>query len=134
MCTLNPNFPEFDRLKSIMKSHKSLLLKPFDKVGLRVYELNVHASASFRLQSCRFIRGSILKPSQDYAGSIRIWDSFHSDLSCDFASPLIINKRDGGIRMAVDYRDVNMQPESTMNQLPYQPTLFQRLRGETFLF
>ena len=29
--------------------------------------------------------------------------------------------------MALDYREVNMQLEPTANQLPYQPTLFQRL-------
>ena len=33
-----------------------------------------------------------------------------SNNSCDFASPLVIvNKKDGGIRMAVDYREVNLQ-------------------------
>ena len=53
--------------------------------------------------------------------------------SCDFASPLVIvNKKDGGIRMAVDYREVNLQLESTANQLPYQPSLFQRLGGQQF--
>ena len=58
---------------------------------------------------------------------------FIPDSSCDFASPLVIvNKKDGGIRMAVDYREVNMQLEATGNQLPYQPTLFQRLGGERF--
>ena len=35
--------------------------------------------------------------------------------------------------MAVDYRDVNMQLEPTANQLPYQPSLFQRLGGQFFL-
>ena len=45
------------------------------------------------------------------------------DNSCDFACPLVIvNKKDGGIRMAVDYRKVNLQLESTANQLPYQPS------------
>ena len=53
-----------------------------------------------------------------------------SDDSCDFASPLeIVNKKDGGIRMAVGYREVNLQLESTSNQFPYQPSLFQRLGG-----
>ena len=32
-----------------------------------------------------------------------------SGSSCDFVSPLVIvNKKDGGICMAVDYREVNM--------------------------
>ena len=48
------------------------------------------------------------------------------DNSCDFASPLVIvNMKDGGIRMAVAYREVHMHLETTENQLPYQPTLFQ---------
>ena len=45
------------------------------------------------------------------------------DSSCDFAIPVVIvNKKDGGICMSVDYHEVNMQLESTVNQLPYQPT------------
>ena len=57
-----------------------------------------------------------------------------SDNSFDFASPLVIvNKKDGGIRMTVDYREVNLQLESTANQLPYQPILFQRLGGQQVL-
>ena len=34
--------------------------------------------------------------------------------SCDFSCPLvIINKKDGGIRMEVNYRELNMQLEAT---------------------
>jgi hypothetical protein len=41
------------------------------------------------------------------------------------ASPLVIvHKKDGGIRMTVDYRKVNQQLDTTANQLPYQSTLF----------
>ena len=32
--------------------------------------------------------------------------------------------------MAVDYRKGDMQLETTANQLPYQPTLFQCLGGQ----
>ena len=45
---------------------------------------------------------------------------------------LIVNQNYGEIRMAVDYREVNMQLEATANQLPCQPTLFQRL-GENIV-
>ena len=34
--------------------------------------------------------------------------------------------------MAVDYREVNLQLETTANQLLYQPTLFQCLGGQTY--
>ena len=58
---------------------------------------------------------------------ILVW----SDNCCDFASPLVIvNKTDGGIRMAVD--EFNMRLELTVNKLPYQPTLLQRLGGQYF--
>jgi len=47
-----------------------------------------------------------------------------------FAFPLVIvNKKDGGFRMAIDYREVNMHLETTVNQPPYQPTLFQNKKG-----
>ena len=99
------------------------MFKPFDKEGLRVspLKLKVHTSASFRVQPCRFIRDRILTPlktmlDQFVSDGVLISDSF-----CDCASPLVIvNKKDGGIRMAVDYREINMQLEATANRLPYQ--------------
>jgi hypothetical protein len=51
-----------------------------------------------------------------------------SDITCKFASPLVVvHKKDGGTRMSVDYREVRHQLMTTANQLPYQPTSFQRL-------
>jgi len=43
-----------------------------------------------------------------------------------------VNKKYGGIRMAVDYREVNMQLETTANQLSYLPTLFQCFGGQNY--
>jgi len=111
------------------------LFQQFDKEGLRVspLKLKVHASASFRMQPCRFIRDGILTPLKTILDQFVSEGVLISDSSCDFASPLVIvNKKDGGIRMAVDYREVNMQLEATANQLPYQPTFF-RDWGATFL-
>ena len=86
------------------------------------------------MQPCRFIQDGILKPLKTMLEAQFVSEGvLISDSSCDFASPLVIvNKRDGGIRMAVDYREVNMQLEATANQLPYQPTFF-RDWGATFL-
>ena len=53
-----------------------------------------------------------------------------SDISCTHASPLVIvHKKEGGIRMAVDYREVNQYLRVSANQLPYQDMLFQQLGG-----
>jgi len=54
-----------------------------------------------------------------------------SDSSCDVASSLVIvNKIDEGIRMAVDYQEVNMQLEATENQLQLY---FKRLGDNVFM-
>ena len=99
-CIFNPEFSQLDLLKAIVKSHESVLFQPFDKEGLRVspLKLKVRPSASFRMQPCRFIWDGILKPLKT------MFDHF--------------NKKDGGIRIAVDYREVNMQLQATANQSP----------------
>ena len=77
------------------------------------------------MQPCRFLREGILCPLKELLDQFISERVLVSDNSCDFASPLaIVNKNDGGIRMAVDYRDVNLQLVMTANQRPYQPTLF----------
>ena len=102
------------------------LFQSFDKEGLRVspLKLKVYPSATFRMQPCQFIRDGVLKPIKTTFDQFLSEGVLIPDPSCDFASPfVIVNKKDGGIRMAVDYREVNMQLEATANQLPYQPTL-----------
>ena len=48
-----------------------------------------------------------------------------SDISCTRASSLVIvHKKEGEIRMAVDYREVNQYLRVSANQLPYQDMLF----------
>ena len=55
------------------------------------------------------------------------------DSSCSHASPLVIvPKKEGGIRIAVDYREVNQFLKVSANQLPYQNMLFQQLSGQKF--
>ena len=134
-CTFNPDFPDLDRLKEIVKLHGNVLFQPFDQEGLRVepLRLKVNPAAQFRMQPCRFVREGILRPLKELLDQFVSEGVLVSDNSCDFASPLVIvNKKDGGIRMAVDYREVNLQLETTANQLPYQPTLFQCLGGQTY--
>ena len=54
------------------------------------------------------------------------------DISCSHASPLVIvYKKGGGIRMAVDYREVNQFSRVSANQLPYHDILFQ-LAGQIY--
>jgi len=58
---------------------------------------------------------------------------FIPDISCSHASPLVIvHKKEGGIRMAVDYREVNQFLRVSANQLPYQDMLFQQLGGQLY--
>ena len=58
----------------------------------------------------RFIRDGILTPLNTMLDQFVSEGVLISDSSSDFASPLVIvNQKDGGIRMAVDYREVTMQ-------------------------
>ena len=95
-------------------------------------KLKVKPAAQFRMQPYRFVREGILSSLKELLDRFVYEGVLVQDNSCDFASPLVIvNKKDGGIRMAVDYCAVNLQLETTANQLPYQPTLFQCLGGQT---
>ena len=96
MCTFNPEFPELERLKSIVKSHGSVLFQPFDRESLRV-KLKVDPLASFLMQPCQFSRDGILKPLKTMLDQFVSEGVLISEFSCDFASPLVIvNKKDGG--------------------------------------
>ena len=76
------------------------------------------------MQPCLFVTDGIMY-------LLEILDQFVSEMysypvpdnSCEFAS----NKKDGGVRMAVNYREVKMQLELIANRLPYQPSSFQCL-------
>ena len=48
------------------------------------------------------------------------------DISRSHASPLVVHKKEGGIRIAVDYREVNQFLRVSANQLPYQDMLIQQ--------
>jgi len=73
-------------------------------------KLKVNRLATFQMQPCRFFRLGIMRPLKVMIDQFVSEGILVSDDSCDYASPLVIvNKKDGGIRMAVDYREVNMQ-------------------------
>ena len=114
-----------------MKYHGNVPFQPFDQEWLRVepLKLNVNPASQFQMHLSR--RGNS-SPTQ--IGLIRFWRCFGLGQFLRFCltTLAIVNKNDGGIRMAVDYREVNLQLETTANQLPYQPTLFQWLGGQTY--
>ena len=120
-CHFNLAFPKLDHLKAIVREHGRTLFQPFDKEGLRVepLKLKVKSSASFRMQPCRFVREGTLRQLKE------LLDQFVSEgvlIPDNFAGPLVIvQKKEGGICMAVDYREVNLHLDGTANQIPYQP-------------
>jgi hypothetical protein len=134
-CHFNLAFPKLDHLKAIVREHGRTLFQPFDQEGSRVepLKLKVKPSASFRMQPCRFVREGTLRQLKELLDQFVSEGVLIPDNSCDFASPLVIvQKKEGGIRMAVDYREVNLQLDGTANQLPYQPMLFQKLGGQKY--
>jgi hypothetical protein len=134
-CQFNHNFPKLDRLKEIVRTHGEHLFKPFDREGLRVAPLNlrVRDQATFKMQPCRFVRPSLLEELKKLIDKFVADGVMVKDDDCPFASPLVVvQKKDGGIRLAVDYREVNLQLNTTANMLPYQSMLFQQLGGKKY--
>ena len=90
-------------------------------------------AVTVRMKPCRFVREGIMRSLKDLLDQFVSEGVLIQDNNCDFSSPVVIvNKKDGGIRMAVDYREVNMQLGTTANQLPYQPSLSQCLGGQNY--
>jgi hypothetical protein len=112
-----------------------VLFQPFDQEGLRVdpLVLSVDPNAHFNMQPCRFVRKDILISLRELIDQFVSEGVLVPDSSCSHASPLVIvAKKEGGIRMAVDYREVNQFLKVSANQLPYQNMLFQQLSGQKF--
>ena len=64
--------------------------------------------AQFRTQPCQFIRSDILGPLKALIDEFVSEEVLVSDISRTHVSQLVIvYKMEGGIRMAVDYREVN---------------------------
>ena len=96
-----------------------VLFRLFDQEGLRVESLHLEVDplAQFRMQSCRFIRSNILGPLKALIDQFVREGVLIPDISCTHASPLVIvYKKEGGIRMAVDYREINQYLRVSANQ------------------
>ena len=110
----DPDFPDQKSLRAFVERHGQVLFQLFDQEGLRVdsLHLEVDLNAAFRMEPDnlkvmidQFVRKGLIIP----------------DISCSHASPLVIvHKNKGGIRIAVDYREVNQFLRVSANLLPYQ--------------
>ena len=112
-----------------------MLYQPFEQEGLRVDPLviSVDPNTHFNIQPCRFVQNDILISLRDLIDQFFSVGGLVPDSNCGHASPLVIvPKNEGGIRMAVDCREVNQLFKVSTNQLPYQNMLFQQLSGLKF--
>jgi len=108
----------------------------FDKKGLRVspLELKVHPSASFRMP-CRFIRDGILKPLKTMLDQFVSEGVLILDSSCDFTNPnpnprsLLIKEM---VEFTVNYREVNMQLDSTAKSIAISAYFISKIEGQRF--
>ena len=83
--------------------------------------LEVDPTATFMMKPCRFIRSDILGPLKVMIDQLVSDGVLIPNISCIHASPLVIvYKKEEGIKMTVDYREVNQFLKVSANQLPYQ--------------
>jgi hypothetical protein len=60
------------------------------------------------VQPCRYVKQSILRELKDLIDRFVAEGVMVTDNDCTFTSLIVVvHKEDGGIRMAVDYREVN---------------------------
>ena len=90
------------------------------RAGKRLAEASHLTKAQLRMQPCRFIRSDILVPLKALIDQFLSEGVLVSDISCTHASPLVVLKKEGGFRMAVDYQEVNQYLRVSPNQLPYK--------------
>ena len=131
---VNPDFPELDRLRRILKQYGPRLFSPRDSTGLlvkpAVLRLKEGAQAQLPRQPCRFVSKAVL-PHLEYElakmEKLRIIRRVTSDVAC--CSPLCIAaKADGYIRIAVDYRLINDLLLGTALTIPQLDLLFDYFR------
>jgi len=84
------------------------MAKFYSNHSIRMDSLNleIDSNATFRMKLSRFIMSDILGPLKVMIDQFVSEGVLVPDISCSHASPLVIgHKKEGGIRMAVDYRD-----------------------------
>jgi hypothetical protein len=70
----------------------------------------VQPNAKFRMQPCRYVKPSILRELKELIDQFVAEGVMVADNDCTFASPkVVVHKKNGGIWMAVDYREVNQR-------------------------
>ena len=83
-CFFDPNFPDQDALKLIVRRHGQILFQPFDQEGLR--EESLHLEVDPLAQPYRFIRGDILGPLKALIDQFGSEGVLVSDISCESIS------------------------------------------------
>ena len=119
-CFFDPDFPDQEALKSIVRRHGQILFQPFDQEGLRVESLHLEVDpiAQFRMQPRRFIRSDILAPLKALIDQFVSEGVLVSDISCTTQVPwslFIRRKVESGWRWIIG-RSINI--------CVYQPTSF----------
>ena len=69
-CTFNPDIPDSDRLKEIVKYHGNILFQPIDLEGLKMEPLTLKVNPAVNF-GCIFCTRENSSPTQGIAGSIR---------------------------------------------------------------
>jgi len=106
-----------------VQRHVEVLFQSFGKDGSKVdpLVLSMHPNSHFNMQLCRFVRKDILISLRELNDQFVSEGVLVPDSSCSHASLLVIvPKKEGGIRMAVDYREVNQFLKVSANQLSHQ--------------
>ena len=130
-----PSFRDNARLKCILANHLPSLTAPLDEEGMRVPPMQIYVkegSDTF-VSPYRYVSPSDrlkLKEDIDKLVNIGILKEVHDAV---YSSPLVlIRKKDGALRIAVDYRCLNEIVLPYAGSIPSMKELFTFLAGKRF--
>lgn len=131
---INSEFSQKTRLEEIINKY-GVLFGEFDQEGLRVKPMEIKLKPGRQLnpQTCRYVKPEISKLLKDELDRMVEQKILKPTNSASVASPLVIvPKRDGTIRIAVDYRHLNDNLIPFAGAIPDMKSMFQYLAGNRF--
>lgn len=131
---INEEFPERQKLQSLLESYRDVFGQIDDK-GMKVPPMSVKIKegAVRKSQSCRFVAPHLMVKLKEAIDDMLHGGVIEPTNTAGFASPLVlVAKPDGSIRVAVDYRDLNLSIEPFAGTIPDMKSMFSYVAGNDY--
>jgi hypothetical protein len=129
-----PNFPDQQGIRDVLEEHIEVF-GPLTNEGMNVppMEVKLKEGAQLKSQPCRFTPPHMMPKLKEELERLLRDGVIEPTDSANGASPLVlVQKHDGSIRMAVDYRQLNELLQGFGGSIPDMKSLFDYVTGRKF--